>query len=78
MVAAYNDRGKVVMPAYVTARIMPGIIAVRSGAWYEPDKSGVDFGASASTLLGGDYESCIAPAKAATLAQVEKYEGDLP
>ena len=78
MVTAYNDRGKVVMPAYVTARIMPGIIAVRSGAWYEPDKSGVDFGASASSLLGGDYESCIAPAKAATLAQVEKYEGELP
>jgi anaerobic dimethyl sulfoxide reductase subunit A len=78
MVTAYNDRGKVVMPAYVTARIMPGIIAVRSGAWYEPDKSGVDFGASASSLLGGDYESCIAPAKAVTLAQVEKYEGELP
>ncbi len=73
MIAAYNDRGKVVLPAYVTARIMPGIIAVRSGAWYEPDKSGVDFGATAASLLGGDYESCITPAKAVTLAQVEKY-----
>ncbi len=73
MITAYNDRGKVVLPAYVTARIMPGIIAVRSGAWYEPDKSGVDFGATAASLLGGDYESCITPAKAVTLAQVEKY-----
>jgi anaerobic dimethyl sulfoxide reductase subunit A len=78
MVTVYNDRGRVVMPAYVTARIMPGIIAMRSGGWYEPDKSGVDFGASASSILGGDYESCIAPAKAVTLAQLEKYEGERP
>jgi molybdopterin guanine dinucleotide-containing S/N-oxide reductase-like protein len=78
MITAYNDRGKVVMKAYVTARIMPGIIAVRSGAWYEPDASGVDFGATAASLLGGDYESCITPAKAVTLAQVEKYKGELP
>jgi anaerobic dimethyl sulfoxide reductase subunit A len=78
LVAVYNDRGKAVMPVYVTGRIMPGIIAMRSGGWYEPDAFGVDFGASASTLLGGDYESCIAPAKAMTLAQLEKYEGVLP
>ena len=78
MVTVYNDRGKVVMPAYVTARIMPGIIAMRSGGWYIPDESGVDFGASASSLLGGDYESCIAPAKATNVAQVEKFVGALP
>ncbi len=78
MVTVYNDRGKVVMPAYVTSRIMPGIIAMRSGGWYIPDESGVDFGASASSLLGGDFESCIAPAKATSLAELEKYEGELP
>jgi anaerobic dimethyl sulfoxide reductase subunit A len=77
MVTVFNDKGRVVLPAYVTARIMPGIIALRSGGWYIPDDSGVDFGASASSLLGGDFESCIAPAKAATLAQLEKYEEKL-
>jgi anaerobic dimethyl sulfoxide reductase subunit A len=78
MVQVYNDRGSVVMPAYVTSRIMPGIIAMRSGGWYIPGESGADFGGAASTLLGGDYESCITPAKATTLAQLEKYEGELP
>jgi anaerobic dimethyl sulfoxide reductase subunit A len=78
MVKVYNDRGRVVLPAYVTARIMPGIIALRSGGWYIPDESGVDLGGAASSLLGGDYESCIAPAKATTLAQLEKYKGERP
>jgi hypothetical protein len=66
-----------VMPAYVTSRIMPGIIAIHHGGKYVPDERGIDFGASPSTTLGGDFESCITPAKAATLVQVEKY-GVLP
>jgi anaerobic dimethyl sulfoxide reductase subunit A len=76
MVLVFNDRGKLVMPAYVTSRVMPGLIVVRHGGKYMPDKNGVDFGAAASTLMGGDYESCITPAHATTLAQVEKYHGE--
>jgi len=75
LIQVHNDRGKVIMPAYVTSRIMPGIIAIHHGGKYLPDESGVDFGASPSTLLGGDFESCITPAKATNLVQVEKYQG---
>lgn len=75
MVQVYNDRGKVIMPAYVTSRIMPGLIVIRHGGKYVPDESGVDFGASPSTLLGGDFESCITPAKATNRVQVERYAG---
>ena len=74
LVKAYNDGGTVVMPAYVTSRIMPGLIVIRHGGKYIPDASGVDFGASPSTLLGGDFESCITAAKASNLVQVAKYE----
>ena len=74
-VTVYNDRGRMVMPAYVTSRIMPGIIAIHHGGKYIPDEKGIDLGASPSTTLGGDFESCITPAKAATLVQVEKCEG---
>lgn len=77
LVQVHNDRGKVVMPAYVTSRIMPGLVAIRHGGKYIPDESGVDFGASPSTLLGGDFESCITPAHASNLVQVERYEGGL-
>ena len=75
LVLVYNDRGKAVMPAYVTSRLKPGLIVLRHGGWYTPDENGVDFGAAASTLMGGDFESCTAPAHATTLAQVEKYQG---
>ncbi len=76
MVQVYNDRGKAVMPAYVTSRLLPGMVVIHHGGKYLPDESGVDFGASPSTLLGGDYESCITPAKATNLVQVEKYRGE--
>lgn len=75
LVKVYNDRGTVVMPAYVTSRIMPGIVAIHHGGWYTPDESGVDFGASPSTLLGGDFQSCTTTAKATTLVQMEKWRG---
>lgn len=72
MVMAYNDRGKIIMPAYVTSRLMPGIIVIHHGGKYMPDKSGIDHGASPSTLLGGDFKSCITPAKASNLVQIKK------
>jgi anaerobic dimethyl sulfoxide reductase subunit A len=77
MIQVYNDHGKVVMPAYVTSRVMPGIVIIHHGGKFIPDESGVDFGASPSTLLGGDFESCITPAHASSLVQVEKYQGEL-
>jgi anaerobic dimethyl sulfoxide reductase subunit A len=76
LVKVYNDQGTVVMPAYVTNRLMPGLIAIHHGGKYLPNKAGFDFGGSPSTLLGGDVKSCVTPAKAANLVQVEKYQGD--
>ena len=77
MVQVYNDQGKVVMQAYVTSRLLPGLVVIHHGGKFIPDESGVDTGASPSTLLGGDYQSCITPAKAASVVQVEKYQGEL-
>ncbi|MGI5824671.1 MAG: molybdopterin-containing oxidoreductase family protein [Bacillota bacterium] len=74
MVECYNDRGRIVMPAYVTNRIMPGCMLVRHGAAYTPGKDGIDFGASPSTLLGGDRKSLPVPALASNRAQIKKYE----
>ena len=39
---AWNDRGAIVLPAYVTERCMPGVVVVFEGAWMELDKDGVD------------------------------------
>ena len=41
-VEVWNDRGKVVVPAYVTERCMPGVAVIHEGAWIDLDDSGVD------------------------------------
>lgn len=41
-VAVWNDRGKVVVPAYVTERCMPGVAVLFEGAWLDLDENGVD------------------------------------
>ena len=69
-----NDRGKIVMPAYVTNRIMPGIALINHGGSYEPDENGVDRGATPNTVMGGDSKSNFTPARATNLVQIEKYE----
>ena len=75
-VRVYNDQGWLVMPAYVTNRIMPGLIVIHHGGKFIPHPSGADIGASPSSLLGGDQESCVTAAKASTLVEVTKYVGE--
>jgi anaerobic dimethyl sulfoxide reductase subunit A len=74
-ILVYNDNGKVVMPAYVTSRIMPGIVVLHSGGKLIKGEDGIDYGAAPSTLLGGKSDSCITPARATNLVQIEKYSG---
>ncbi len=42
MVEVFNDRGRVVVPAYVTQRCMPGVAVIYEGAWIDLDADGVD------------------------------------
>jgi anaerobic dimethyl sulfoxide reductase subunit A len=41
-VKLWNDRGAIVVRCRITARILPGVVAVPQGAWWTPDKDGVD------------------------------------
>lgn len=50
MVKIFNDRGEMIIPAQVTERIMPGVVAIPQGAWYAPDEEGVDHGGCANIL----------------------------
>lgn len=50
MVRVFNDRGEVIIPAKVTERIMPGVVDIPQGAWYNPDKRGSDRGGCANVL----------------------------
>lgn len=74
-VLVYNDRGKALIPAYVTSRVMPGIVVIHAGARPVFNEEGIDTSAAPSTLLGGDFTSCHAPARATNLVQIEKCGG---
>ncbi len=41
-VELWNERGRVVVPAYVTERLMPGVLVLHEGAWMDLDENGVD------------------------------------
>ncbi|WP_022851989.1 DMSO/selenate family reductase complex A subunit [Limisalsivibrio acetivorans] len=37
LIEVYNELGRVRIPAKVTSRIMPGVISIPQGAWYNPE-----------------------------------------
>jgi anaerobic dimethyl sulfoxide reductase subunit A len=55
LVDVFNDRGKIRIPAKVTERIIPGVVCVYQGAWYNPNKEGIDLGGCANVLTKDDY-----------------------
>lgn len=49
-VKVFNDRGTVIVPAYVTSKIMPGVTSIPQGAWWTPDDKGIDQRGCINTL----------------------------
>lgn len=46
----FNDRGRIQSQAFVTSRIVPGVLSVPQGAWVEFDSDGVDHGGAVNVL----------------------------
>jgi len=72
LVKVFNSRGEMVIPAEVSEGILPGVVDVPEGAWYDPDERGVDRGGCPNILTrdktspGGGFVS------SSCLVQVEK------
>ncbi|MFX1502200.1 MAG: molybdopterin-dependent oxidoreductase [Promethearchaeota archaeon] len=82
LIDIYNDRGRIRIPAKVTERIIPGTVCVYQGAWYNPDKDGIDLGGCANVLTQDSYSPGGAFPLNSSLVEIEltpinKKEGNL-
>ena len=68
----FNDRGRIAINAWITQRIMPGVVSIFEGAWYNPDKEGVDRGACANTLTNDAYSGGGAVVMNTSLVQIAR------
>jgi len=74
MVLIQNENGTVSAPAKVTERIVPGVVSLYQGTWYEPDATGVDRGGCANTLTSRQLSpsgGMVAHSSAVTVRRAE-------
>ena len=63
-----------VISAYVTSRVTPGVVVIYHGAWYQPDGSGVDRRGAPSALIHSEHipQTTNRVLRCTDLVQVEK------
>ncbi|HAS86024.1 MAG TPA: molybdopterin oxidoreductase, partial [Candidatus Competibacteraceae bacterium] len=71
-VEVWNDRGKVVVPTYVTERCMPGVLVLHEGAWLDLDENGIDRAGNPDFLTLDEPSPAGAFAYNTVLANVKK------
>ena len=69
-VYVFNGRGKLAIKAWVTRRIMPGVVSIYEGAWYDPDEEGIDRGGCVNVLTNDAYSPGGAAALKTALVQI--------
>lgn len=85
LVRVYNEAGEVVLPAYVTSRLTPGVVCLPFGRQYEPNKvktelmpEGIDRRGSCNFLIPLDYKDSIRGSLLSNaLVEIEKFSNDI-
>jgi len=67
-----NNRGKLVINALLTERIMPSVICIFEGAWFNIDEQGIDNGGCVNVLTDDGYTRGGASTLNTVLVQVQK------
>jgi len=73
-ILVYNGRGKLKIKAWLTERIIPGVISISEGAWYDPDDNGIDRGGCVNTLTMDAYSPGGASALKSCLVEIKKFK----
>ena len=76
IVEVWNDRGKTVVPVYVTERCMPGVVVLYEGAWMDRDDQGIDRAGNPDFLTKDEPSPAGAFAYNTVLCNVKKTELD--
>ena len=72
-VKVWNDRGATVLPCRITPRVMPGVVNIPEGAWWEPDEQGVDRGGNINVLTSERWTPlAFGTAQHTAMVQVER------
>ena len=81
LVHVYNDHGEIIIPAYVTSRITPGVVVIPHGAWPELSRvktklmpEGIDKRGNDNFLTSSNYYPwTVGVVRCTELVQVEKW-----
>jgi anaerobic dimethyl sulfoxide reductase subunit A len=85
LVRVYNDIAEMIIPAYVTSRILPGTVAIHHGGWYRPSEEksplmpdGIDRGGAPNLLIHNEDlpDTVVGTFPCKGLVQIDKWEGD--
>jgi anaerobic dimethyl sulfoxide reductase subunit A len=73
MVRIFNSRGTIFLPCRISKRMMPGVVDIPQGAWWDPDEKGHDRGGSINVLTSERWTPlAFGTAQHTIMVQVEK------